>query len=70
MVESTWAAHKNWLIDEEIFPLEAIDQLEVSTDSVSQLIDDKEKNEFMVWLLVMFKVGKPHISQVSRSSGG
>ena len=43
IAESTWAAHKNWLKEEEIFPLDAIDQLEVSTDSVSQLIDDKEK---------------------------
>ena len=41
--ESTWDTHKQWLIDEEIFPSEAVDQLTVSTDSVASLIDDSEK---------------------------
>ena len=42
-LETTWDAHKDWLTEQEIFPEEAIVQLTVSTESVANLIDDKEK---------------------------
>ena len=42
-LETTWDAHKDWLTEQEIFPEEAIVQLTVRTESVANLIEDKEK---------------------------
>ena len=56
--ESTWNAHKQWLVDEEIFPNEAVDQLTVSTDSVASLIDDSEKERIYGLIVGHVQSGK------------
>ena len=60
--ESTWDAHKQWLVDEEIFPNEAVDQLTVSTDSVASLIDDSEKERIYGLIVGHVQSGKLHTS--------